>query len=107
MISPDYFRTMQVPLLAGREFTPRDDENGRPVVIVNAAMAHRYWKRTNAAGRQIRVGGTPWEIVGVVPTGKYQTLGEQARSYMFVPLAQMYRPDPVLRLRTARDPSLL
>jgi macrolide transport system ATP-binding/permease protein len=105
MISPDYFRTMRVPLLAGREFTPRDDENDRPVVIVNAAMAHRYWKRTDVVGRQIRVGGTPWEIVGVVPTGKYQTLGEQARSYMFVPLAQMYRPDAVLHVRTAGDPS--
>ena len=63
-----------------------DDENAPRVVIVNAAMAHRYWKRTDVVGQRIRIADQTLEIVAVVPTGKYQTLGEQARAHMYVPI---------------------
>jgi predicted permease len=92
-------------LLGGREFTDRDDGDAPRVAVVNETMARRYWNRTDVAGQRIRIGTNPVEIVGVVPTGKYQTLGERPRPFFYVPVAQMYRPDMALHVRTNRDPA--
>ena len=107
VISPDYFQTMDVPIVSGRAFTPRDDENAPHVVIVNAAMARRYWKRTDVVGERIRIADQELEVVGVVPTGKYQTLGEQARPYMYMPIRQRYTSQVVLHVRSNGDPGAL
>ena len=69
VISPDYFRTLEIPIVSGRAFTSRDDEEAPRVVIVNAAMARRYWPQTDVVGRRLRIADQPLEIVGVVPTG--------------------------------------
>ena len=67
-ILPDFFHTLGVPLLAGREFTERDDETAPPVVILNESMARFYFGGANPIGRHVAFGqqtGFPVEVVGV------------------------------------------
>jgi putative ABC transport system permease protein len=70
-ISPGYFRTLGIPLLAGRDFDARDDQNALPVAIVSEAFAAKYWKGEDPLGRRIKMGerqsDLPWvTVVGVV-----------------------------------------
>ena len=57
VISPDYFHTMRIPLLAGRTFDERDSQPATPVVIINRAMSERYWPGEDVLGKRIRRGG--------------------------------------------------
>ena len=107
VISPDYFRTLEIPIVSGRAFTSRDDEKAPRVVIVNAAMARRYWTQTDVVGRRLRIADQALEIVGVVPTGKYRTLAEQARPFMYMPARQMYAPQMVFFVRADGNPAAL
>ena len=107
VISPDYFRTLEIPIVSGRAFTSRDDEKAPRVVIVNAAMARRYWTQTDVVGRRLRIADQALEIVGVVPTGKYRTLAEQARPFMYMPARQMYAPQMVFYVRADGNPAAL
>jgi len=71
LVSPGYFRALRIPLLAGRELTDADRADAPPVVIVNRAMARRYWPGESPLGRRVKVGdageAAPWlTVVGVV-----------------------------------------
>src|SRR5262249_17097207 len=71
MVTPEYFQTMLIPLLAGRDFSWKDSPQTEPVVIINQAMAKRYWPSDDALGKRFHEGGPddklPWmTIVGVV-----------------------------------------
>ena len=75
-ISPNYFRTLHLPLLRGREFTERDGPNSQRVAIISRSMAERYWPGENAIGKRIKEGEPdakrPWlTIVGIVGDVKY------------------------------------
>jgi len=92
---PGYFATMGTTIVAGREFTDHDDSSAPPVVIVNEAMARRYWPGDDPIGRDLRVGGRTGQVlhvVGVVRDGKYIFLGEQPTPAMWTPLRQRYSP---------------
>jgi putative ABC transport system permease protein len=69
-VSPDYFKTVGIPLLYGRDFAVTDDSTSLPVAIVDATLANRYWKGADALGKRIRTGGdTTWyTIIGVAGT---------------------------------------
>lgn len=105
IVSPDYFATMGIPLLAGRDFTVRDDSAAPRVAIVNAAMAARVWPGKQALGQRFRLkaDGPFVEVVGVVPTGKYVFVSDGSRPYMYLPALQHYRPAQTIHLRTAND----
>lgn len=66
-VSPEYFRTVGIPLRSGRDFATTDDSTSLPVAIVDAALASRYWTGGDALGKRIRTGGdTTWyTIIGV------------------------------------------
>jgi predicted permease len=92
---PGYFATMGTTIVAGREFTDHDDSSAPPVVIVNEAMARRYWPGDDPIGRDLRVGGRTGQVlhlIGVVRDGKYIFLGEQPTPAMWTPLRQRYSP---------------
>jgi predicted permease len=98
-IGRHYFDTMGIPLLAGRDFSPQDNQKAPSVVIINEAMARQYWPGQNPLGRRISfsVGRLPSvEIVGVVKTGKYRSLGESPQPFLYRPFLQM----PDARLAT-------
>ncbi|HEV2490071.1 MAG TPA: ABC transporter permease [Candidatus Acidoferrales bacterium] len=87
-ISPDYFRTLGVPLLAGRFITDEDSAPGHDYLIVNQAMAERYFGG-NALGKRVQTGDanpkSAWEtIVGVVGNVKYEGLSEKDQPTMYV-----------------------
>jgi len=87
-VSTGYFRTMGIPLTAGRSFTPLDQNEGEQVVIINETFARTWWPTGDALGQFVRVGETgaePRRIVGITGNGKYRTLGEQPRPYVYFP----------------------
>jgi predicted permease len=65
-VTPGYFETLRLPLLAGRTFRDADTAASAPAVIVNESFARRYLKDRDAVGQRIRTNGVTWEIVGVV-----------------------------------------
>jgi putative ABC transport system permease protein len=91
-VGPHYFGAMSIPVLEGREFSPQDNDKAPGVVIINEAMARRYWPRENPVGRRISFSVRKWpsaQIVGVVKTGKYHSLGEAPQPFVYRPFLQM------------------
>lgn len=76
-MGPSYFTTFRIPVLAGREFV-RDDAGGRPLAIVNQAMARHYFGERSPLGKHLSFDGQPgsYEIIGVVGDAKYSDLHE-------------------------------
>jgi predicted permease len=89
-VSPDYFRTMGIAVVEGREFDDRDSEGDEGSLIVNQAFVDRYLEGRSAVGRTITEevpdGKATWRIVGVVANSKYRTLGEEPTVAFYTPL---------------------
>jgi predicted permease len=105
VISPGLFKTLKIPIVAGRDFDERDRKGVPRVIIVNERMAQILWPGESAIGKHITIGASdPIEVVGVVKTGKYRALAEDPKPYYYSPMAQR-RPGPMtLMVRTAGDP---
>jgi predicted permease len=91
-IAPDYFDTLRIPLIAGRDFNRSDDSESRRVVIVNETLARRFWNAPeNAIGKRLRtVPRGEWALVaGVVRDVKYLRLDEAPRPYVYLPSRQL------------------
>jgi predicted permease len=106
-VSPGYFETMGIPLRSGREFEARDDSGAVRVMIVNQRFADRFWPDQDALGRVVRTAGRDYTVVGVVPTGKYQRLGEDPEEFMYFPQAQLWSSGMSYIVRTAGDPAAM
>src|SRR5450432_2594017 len=111
-VSPGYFSTMGIPLLLGRDFTPRDREGAARVAIVNELFAQYFFKNENPLGRRFRRGsnkpGEMVEIVGVVRPSKYAKVDEKFQRVIYFPFAQNPRPGSLMvYARTAVDPKPL
>jgi putative ABC transport system permease protein len=93
-ISPDYFRVMGIPLLAGRFFNQQDISSAPRVSIISAAMARLYFPNQDPLGKQITFGfprgssGAPREIVGIVGNVRDVALGQNPGAMMYVPFVQ-------------------
>jgi len=113
-VTPGFFRTMRIPVLAGREFTERDDRQGTPAIIVNEAFAKKYFAGVNPVGRRVRSDlsdgeGKPpvREVVGVVGNVKHAGLVQEPEPQYYLPWAQAVITSPALVIRTAGDPAAL
>jgi len=94
IITPDYFQVMKIPILRGRTFTQDEDEQGKPVVLIDENLARRFWPNQDAVGKHISYDSPTWhEIIGVVP--EVRTYGSQAK-----PLIRIYTPMGRTPLRT-------
>ena len=106
MVGPRYFETLETPLVRGRGFTDADREGAPRVVVVNEAFARRFWGNADPIGKRLSASGPegPWmEVIGLARDGKYVTLAESPRPYVFYPQLQM--PDGVtLLVRTSGKP---
>jgi predicted permease len=99
-LTPGWFETIRVSLLAGRDFT-WDDRAGAPdVAIVNETFARRFWNG-NAVGQRLRALQRNVEVVGVVRDSKYWTLGEAIEPTIYLPFQQHYFRYVTFHLRTA------
>jgi macrolide transport system ATP-binding/permease protein len=101
-VSPGYFRTMGTRLIAGRDFTWRDDKNAPRVAIVNETFARKLFGTRDAIGLRFRYARNdpPIEVIGVVEAGKYSTLTEAPRPALFRPAAQSYNATTTLLVRS-------
>ena len=107
-IGPNFFRTLGVTLISGREFTDRDREGAPRVAIVNETLVRNLFPNTDPIGQRLRVLSrqpSSWEIVGVVKDSKYRSLGEDATPYIFLPYLQNPQPAMALHVRTSGNPS--
>jgi putative ABC transport system permease protein len=88
-VAPNYFETMGIALMAGRDFTPADREGAPRVVIVDEATARRFWSG-NAIGRLVKVGGTEdWaEVVGVVENSRHRVSGQATPPFVYASYMQ-------------------
>jgi predicted permease len=103
-IGPDFFQTMGIPLLSGREFDTRDSEAAPKVVIVNETLAARLWHGTNPLGRSIQVQKSPMQVVGVVRNSKYGSVWEEPEPSLYVAFSQSSAPAGYLILRADGKP---
>ncbi|HVX66840.1 MAG TPA: ABC transporter permease [Bryobacteraceae bacterium] len=107
VVGPKFFATVGARLMSGREFNRFDTPSSLPVVIINKAMARRFWPEENPVGRSIQFGGKEHRIVGVVETGRYVDLHEESQPYLFVPFTQDSPFECMLLVQTAGDPQAL
>jgi predicted permease len=100
VVSPGYFATLRIPLLAGRDFDATDTPSGSPRLIVNETFARRFWGTpARAIGHVVDTQGGRRTVVGVVRDIKYARLDEPSRPYMYVPAAQQYSASMTLQVR--------
>jgi len=109
IVSPNYFRTFEVPIAKGRDFTPLDTRTSQRVVIVSEAFAKRYWPGQEALGKQLNSDLThEWfTVVGVARDSMQISLNEKPLPFLYLPVSQIYRPGMIINARTAGDPLAL
>ena len=114
-VSEDYFRTLAIPIVAGRAFDERDRARSPTVAIVSQAVARQLWPDMNPIGQQLDRGGRSYEVVGVAgdvrgaddrgPRGG--GLDRQPRAAMYLSATQFPQRTMTVLLRTTREPSSL
>jgi predicted permease len=87
-VSPGYFETLRIAIVAGRAFDAGDREGAPPVVIINQTAARQLWPGQSALGQQISDGGQTYTVVGIARDGKYGSLGEEPRAMIYRAFAQ-------------------
>ena len=103
-VGPQYFQTMRIPFVQGRDFDERDQDGAPGVVIVNETMARRYWPGGDALGRRLKLTKDWLVIVGIAKDVKNRSLGEGPQPFLYLPLLQDYRSNMILVARTAIEP---
>ncbi|HEV2388849.1 MAG TPA: ABC transporter permease [Candidatus Acidoferrales bacterium] len=108
-IGTNYFSTMRIPLLRGRDFTDADDASTPLVAIVNQQMAAELWPSQNPIGKRFRTSDTaPWiQVVGVAGNAEYLFAADRPRPYYYVPVLQNYIDLRTLQVRSSLAPEAL
>ena len=106
IITPNYFKTMQIPIAKGRDFTLQDTKSSQRAVIVNETFVERYWPDQEAVGKQLNSDLTnEWfTVVGVARDSKVNGLNEKPTPFVYLPLYQVYRATMIINARVAGDP---
>jgi putative ABC transport system permease protein len=107
---PNFFKTLGIPLMEGREFTDADTVNSANVVVMNEATAHRYWPKGGALGAHIKLGAfnenAPWmTVVGIVADFRHDGLDANPRPYFYRPFTQAGWPVMTVVMRTRSAPA--
>lgn len=106
---PNYFRTMGIPILKGREFTPQDTVSAPGVIVINETMAHEFWPKEDPVGRAIRLGGSDGPrltVVGVVGDVRHRGLDAPMHPQFFRPYPQAGWPVMNIVVRSVSTPAL-
>ena len=113
IVTPDYFRVLETPLLKGRFFTEADTADAPGVVIINQAMAKKYWPGEDAVGKRINFDDSDpakikWiTVVGVVADIRHRGLDVEAKPEYYLPHPQRAFREMILAVRGAQDPRAL
>jgi putative ABC transport system permease protein len=108
-ISPGYFRTLRIPLLAGREFDEHDDAGAPQVVVVSESFARKYWPGEDPLGKRMkmndRASDSPWlTVVGVAGDVRHAGLGAESLPMYYRPYFQMNEETMTLVVRSSGSP---
>jgi predicted permease len=103
-VGPNYLRTMQIPLIAGREFTVNDTGTSQPVAIVNQKFADRYWPHQEPLGKRIYAYGVWFTVVGIAHNSNYYSLSEVPQPFLYLPIFQDYYSTTIIHARVLGDP---
>jgi putative ABC transport system permease protein len=111
-VSPDYFKVMEIPLLQGRFFNDGDHADAPPVVIINQALARKYWPRGDALGKRITFDNPrknpKWStIVGIIGDVRHRAIDEPPKPEFYQPHAQVPYRGMILAVRSAQEPRSL
>ena len=109
IVTPDYFKTLGVPLLAGNTFREQDPGSGPMQIVVTETAARHIWPGDDSLGKQVFFFAGPVDIreatvVGIARDSKYQTLMEDPRIQVYVPYSQIFRRKMSLHVRAMSDP---
>jgi predicted permease len=89
LVNSGYIGTMRIPLIAGRDFTPHDTGETEDVMIINEALAGRFWPDRDPIDQAVMIGRREWRVVGVVANVRHSSLEEEAELEMYIPIAQL------------------
>jgi putative ABC transport system permease protein len=112
VVTPQYFKTMRIPVVQGREFLPTDTEKTTPVMLITQSFARKYYPGEDAIGKMVKPGlsdgvtkSVMRQIVGVVADVKARGLTEEMTPQYYLPLSQALITAPTLAIRTEGDPN--
>lgn len=105
-IAPNFFKTLRIPLLSGREFADADRKDTTRVAIASEAMAKQFWPNQNAIGKRFHFFGEKdlREVVGVARDTVINAIGEVPQPLAYLPLTQDYSPVATMQVRTTGRP---
>jgi len=105
-IAPNFFKTLRIPLVSGREFTDSDRKDTVQVAIVSEAMARQFWPNQNALGKRFHFFGETQlrEVVGVARDAVVNQIGEDPQPLAYLPLTQDFSPVATMQVRTTGRP---
>ena len=112
VVTPNYFQTMGIHLLAGRDFNEGDRPGGQLVTIVDERLAQKYWPNESPLGKRIRFGppedNEPWHtVIGVVAAVRHQRMQEETRNSVYLPHLQIPVGGLSIVARTSSEPKSL
>jgi len=106
-VSTDYFQTMRIPLLRGRDFTDADTKTSQPVAIVSEAMAKQFWPHQDPIGRKFKSSdakNVQLQIIGISKDARFGSISGPIDPYFYIPVTQHAPPFATLQVRTAASP---
>ena len=106
-VAEEYFKTLGIPIVAGREFQRTDDENAPPVAIVNETMAAKYWPGKDPIGQRLKAKDRWLQVVGVARNVNYEDKVELPRTFFYVPIRQNFLEGNNLLIRTRMTPGAI
>jgi predicted permease len=106
-VAEDYFKTLSIPMVAGREFQRTDDEKAVPAAIINETMAAKYWAGKDPVGQRFKLKDRWLQIVGVAKNVNYENKLELPRSFFYVPVRQNFFVSNNLLIRTRETPGAI
>jgi putative ABC transport system permease protein len=108
-IVPGHFQAIRIPLLRGRDFNDADRKGKTRVVVINEAMARRFWPSQDSIGKRFKFYGDQefQTVIGLAANTKVVFVGEAPQAIAFLPLEQDYQPVMTLHVRTSGGPETL
>ncbi len=105
-VTPNFFNTLRIPLIAGRAFSDSDRANTTPVAVISEAGAKHFWPNEDAVGKRFHFFGETQlrEVVGVAADTVVVNIGEEPQPLIYLPVTQDYSPAGTMQVRTAGKP---
>ena len=100
VVGAGYFQMLQIPMVAGRDFSNQDRAGAPLVVIVNQSMAKRFWPGQEATGHRLRIQGEWRTVAGVARDIKYHRVNEEPQSFLYLPMLQAGRTNANILVRS-------